>query len=482
MRATTTFMIAAALFGCDSSSDDSNAGADSSVGGEGHAQQEQVDAPDPTWHGHVAPLVAEKCTGCHTEGGIAPFSLTDYEQAKMWGALMVAAVESGTMPPFLATDTEDCVPRHGWEDDLTLTDHQKAMLSAWVDAGAPLGDPAQAAELPVPPSFELTSTDLSLTIPSGVEIGGTRDQFWCFVLDPAVQEDTWYSAVQVTAGNEAVVHHVTVYEDDNQNLDQERIDAGVYECFGGVGVSGANLIYAWAPGSIPNHLPEGVAARLLPDTHIIMQVHYHPTGGEAELDDSTRIEFQYFEGTPEYEAEITLLGNYPRPAAYGGLLPGPNDRGQIEFMIPAGADAHTETLLYQFSPSWPAEMKVFGMGTHMHYVGTDMQVHLERYAPAAGEPDQECLIHTPKWDFNWQRGYLYDAPLDEVPVIRPGDTLKIKCEFDNSLDNPFVIEALEDQGLDEPQDVFIGEETLDEMCLAAVVYATPYVEEEPPAE
>ena len=78
-------------------------------------------------------------------------------------------------------------------------------------------------------------------------------------------------------------------------------------------------------------------------------------------------------------------------------------------------------------------------------------------------------MQTPHWDFNWQRGYSYDAPLDEVPVLRGGDTLHLRCTYDNTLDNPGVRQALADAGLDAPQDVYLGETTLDEMCLGVLV-------------
>lgn len=91
-------------------------------------------------------------------------------------------------------------------------------------------------------------------------------------------------------------------------------------------------------------------------------------------------------------------------------------------------------------------------------------------APPAASigPDKECLVETPAWDFNWQRIYVYDAPLDKLPVITGGDRLRMKCTYDNSMANPFVVDALKAQGKTAPQTVKLGESTLDEMCLAVV--------------
>jgi hypothetical protein len=101
-----------------------------------------------------------------------------------------------------------------------------------------------------------------------------------------------------------------------------------------------------------------------------------------------------------------------------------------------------------------------------------MLMTVTRPTPGA-QPAEECLLQTPDWDFNWQRGYLYDAPLDELPTVKSGDTLDFRCTYDNSLANPFVREALDAQGLTAPRDVVLGEETLDEMCLGVFGVAYP---------
>jgi hypothetical protein len=154
------------------------------------------------------------------------------------------------------------------------------------------------------------------------------------------------------------------------------------------------------------------------------------------------------------------------------LQAGPNDpEDGVEFRIPAGAQGHTETMTFRVPPTVP-EAWIWAVGTHMHYVGTDMSVRLAHASPAAGEPDEECLLETPEWDFDWQRGYLVDAPFDDLPRARSGDLLTLSCTYDNSMNNAKVAEALEAQGLSEPRDVVLGENTLDEMCLGAFGIAT----------
>ena len=91
-------------------------------------------------------------------------------------------------------------------------------------------------------------------------------------------------------------------------------------------------------------------------------------------------------------------------------------------------------------------------------------------APAGADPADECFLQTPAWNFNWQRLYTFDAAIDALPTINGGDKLTLRCTYDNSTDNPFVVKALLEQKMPSPVDVHLGETTLDEMCLGAFTF------------
>ncbi len=59
----------------------------------------ETPAPAVTWFQDIAPIVIPNCAGCHQDGGIAPFALTNYEEASQLAPLVVDAVESRRMPP-----------------------------------------------------------------------------------------------------------------------------------------------------------------------------------------------------------------------------------------------------------------------------------------------------------------------------------------------------------------------------------------------
>ena len=110
-------------------------------------------------------------------------------------------------------------------------------------------------------------------------------------------------------------------------------------------------------------------------------------------------------------------------------------------------------------------MKIVSVGSHMHWVGTNMTVEIERPAARGNQPAKECLLATPHYDFNWQRAYSYEQPIHALPTLKGGDKLRLRCTYDNSTDNRNLARALAEQRVASPVDVRIGEQTLDEMCL-----------------
>ena len=90
-----------------------------------------------------------------------------------------------------------------------------------------------------------------------------------------------------------------------------------------------------------------------------------------------------------------------------------------------------------------------------------------------GGPADECLIHTPGFRFDWQRGYNYDPGTGPMPVIHRGDQVRVTCKYNNSETNPDLPQHLAAAGRTEPADVYWGEETGDEMCMAIIGLIVP---------
>ncbi len=423
-----------------------------------------------TWYRDVAPIVAEHCMGCHSDGGIAPFSLESYDVAEALAPELLAAVESGLMPPWDAVDAADCTPRHGWKNDLRLDATEIDVLRAWIADGRPAGD---EAAIPPPPVDSLAGVTHTLTPTVPFTTTGDTDEFVCFVLDPATTGDRWLTGMEVLPGNPKVVHHVVVFGVVPSLAEQAR-NAGIvgkpYEnCTGVVNdpQTGAPLTYvigAWTPGSGP--LDTGDLGLPVPaGGAFLLQMHYHPGGAPSNEPDATTLNVRLADTAPPHPY---ALGGFGNAATAPVLLPGPDDSGGVpEFRIPAGAAAHSETMRFTMpgTPGSGARSRLLFAYPHMHYIGVGLQVRVERAAPLPGEPAEECLVNVPRWDFDWQRHYQYDAPIEELPAIAAGDTVEIRCTYDNSLANPFVRRMLDEMGLQEPVEVTLGEQSHDEMCL-----------------
>src|SRR6266545_7444474 len=113
----------------------------------------------------IAPIFQDNCQVCHRPGSIAPMSLLTYEEARPWARSIKQKVAAREMPPWFIDKN---VGVQHFSNDRSLTNEEIATLAAWVDAGAPLGNPA---DMPKPRVFPATETwqigepDLVVSLP-----------------------------------------------------------------------------------------------------------------------------------------------------------------------------------------------------------------------------------------------------------------------------------------------------------------------------
>lgn len=432
-------------------------------GGAPKLDSESSETALPTWHQDIAAILIPRCSGCHADGKIAPFTLQSYEQVVQYAAVVKNAVQQRSMPPFLARESQECQPPRAWKHDPRLSDEEILKVERWVDNGTPLGDPNTAKPFDLPPPTTLERVDHSIPMGRSIEVNSQKDLFKCISIDPGFTEAKFIKSAQFIPGNANVLHHAIAYID---NKGESKDKGEIYDCFGGPLIENPRILYAWAPGARPLQTPENSGIYVPPGARIILNLHYHPTG-RPESDHQTRLELQWTDTEPALLAEAIFVGNTPGPFLEKyGLQPGPNDNGKPEFRIPANAENHSEHMTFPVTDDY--EAPIWLMATHLHYVGTRAKIWVER--PGVGDI---CMIDTPDWDFNWQLGYAYEGPIDKLPTVKKGDTIHVKCEYNNSMSNPFVVDALREQGLSAPKDVFLGEETLDEMCLGLIGYLVP---------
>jgi hypothetical protein len=241
-----------------------------------------TDAPQSqvTYNRDIAPILYRSCALCHRPGEAGPFPLLTYADAKSHARQIAAVTKSRFMPPWLPDEGE-----LKFADELRLSAGEIARIQAWVDQGAPEGNPA---DLPAKPKFaegwQLGKPDIiaKATKPYALPASGS-DNYWNFVFRAPVDRTRWLKAIEIRPGDKRLVHHANVLVDRQQNGRRQEIDPG--SGFGGMELTieseafdpDSHFLF-WKPGSTPYVEPDGMALRLDKDTDLILNTHLQPSG------------------------------------------------------------------------------------------------------------------------------------------------------------------------------------------------------------
>ncbi len=404
-----------------------------------------VSVPDPvvltgprTWYGSVAPLVGARCAICHRADNIGPFSLETLDDVQPRLAQIRNAVAQNRMPPF-PPDQLDASGCPKISDVRQMSEPERALLLAWIDEGAPVGD---KRELPKPkPNKPLGDpTDrwtMASAYTSTIKQG---DDYRCFLIMPNLVAPIPVGAVSVEPGNRSIVHHSAVYlvpPDQIEKLKaRDAADEGDgYSCFGGVGVDTAYPAGLWVPGNdaplVPPH--PGVGYFLPVGWAFVLEQHYNFTG-TTETDQSSVVLWRS-QSIPTEIPHAILIGDTHL------TLP-PMSTTTVDSSGAIMAKGATPAL------NVGTEGRIYAVWGHMHLLGRSLEMDLVR-----ADGTEQCLLHIPKWSFQWQSLYK----LNEQIVTRAGDKIRVRCHYDNL----------------STKTVSYGEGTADEMCFASVAMLDP---------
>ena len=397
-----------------------------------------VAAGAPTFSKEVAPILYKNCAGCHRPGEIAPMSLLTYEQARPWAKSIREKVLSGQMPPWHAAEA------HGvFANDRRLTDAEKNTLTAWVDGGAPQGDPK---DLPPPPQltegWEIGRPDLVLSMAKPYDVpasGAIAYQF--FTIPTNFTEDKWVQAIELRPGNRSVVHHILAFvREPGKPADSPAFVTvlprkpalpaarGGNASQQGQAANPDTLIATTAPGTNALIFEPGSALKIPAGATIIFQMHYTANGKAAT--DQSSIGLVFAKGTRQREIRT---GSF-----YNPLL-----------KVPAGTADQAVDSAIEFTE----DTHITALFPHTHLRGKSWEYRL-----VYPDGQSQVVLSVPKYDFNWQTYYVFTTPL----AAPKGSRLEATAHYDNSVNNKW--------NPDPKIDVRWGEQTWQEMQYSGITY------------
>src|SRR5438477_10787762 len=167
--------------------------------------------PAVTFTKDIAPILQRSCQSCHRPGQMAPMSLLTYQEVRPWARAIKQRVVDREMPPW-GIDPHVGIQR--FKNDPSLRGDEIDTIVKWVDAGAPMGNPADA---PKPRQFDdsdrwhIGQPDLIVTSPPHTVPPEAADWWGSYVVATGLTEDRYIKAIESKPGKTAVVHHLLTY-------------------------------------------------------------------------------------------------------------------------------------------------------------------------------------------------------------------------------------------------------------------------------
>ena len=367
----------------------------------------------------IAPILQRSCENCHRRDGVAPMSLSTYEEVRPFARAIKQRTSigphAGVMPPWYM---EKNIGIQKYQDDPSLSAEEISTIAKWVDAGAPAGNPAD-----MPPAkhyddsvWHIGTPDLIVKSADILVKAGAPD--WWGEIEPIpipLTEDRYVAAVEIkevndadakggngrdTVGGRFVWHHL-IYRT------QVGLETPDDAALAGAGDSVVN----WPVhevGRNPDFFDPKAAVLLKAGSYIVSDsLHTHSNGRDTR----SHLEFGYKlmpKGyKPTFKRSLIALGNGV-DIDIAGM--------QKDQQLHAYAVLNENTKIVSFEP-------------HLHAPGTRMCLE------AIWGYNIQTLSCV-GYDHNWVRGYSYTD--DAAPLLPKGTILHIIGYFDTTAANKNV--------------------------------------------
>jgi hypothetical protein len=337
-------------------------------------------------------------------------------------------VQQKIMPPWFAD------PQYGhFANDRSLSAKEISTLVAWVNAGAPEGDPKD-----LPPSVDflegwgIPKPDVIFQLPRPFPIPANGVVEYQYVIIPTgFTEDKWVQMAEARPTNRPMVHHIIAYVREPGSSYFKDQKPGVFfeappskaEEKTDTSALPSDFLIGYAPGQPAEVLGPGQAKLIKAGSDIVLEVHYMPMG--TPTTDQTKVGLVFAKEPPK-ERVLTL-------SAVNGT-----------FKIPPGDPNYRVDASFEIA----TDLKLAGLHPHMHTRGKDFE-----YRIVYPDGRTETILRVPKYNWRWQLWYNLAQPM----VLPKGTRIECTAHFDNSADNP--------ENPDATKTVIWGQQSWDEMMV-----------------
>lgn len=379
----------------------------------------------------VDEVLANNCRGCHAAPPRygAPMPLASVAD------LHAPAVSDPTRSVLTLVQQRLADPQSPMPPTGDMPAEDRAILDAWLDAGAPANQgPPCGTEPPVPPppigvdalpcepTHSFTAHAQGSAAPYHVPEVGAGNLYQCFTFRSPFNGTTQATAWAPIIDDERVLHHWILYRTKTPQT-----DGGVMPCNM---PQDSVFVAGWAPGGSNFVLPDEVGLELAgQDDWFILQVHYHNAVQHADALDTSGVALCTTDTPRQHLAGVYTLGS-------------------VLINIPPFANGYQTV---GQCPGWlsgflPEPLHLIASFPHMHELGRSIRTEILRGGDN-GPP--ETLVDVEPWSFEDQRFY----PHDPAVQLDPGDAVRTTCTYDNPTSAT----------------VTMGERTEDEMCFNFVM-------------
>ncbi len=382
----------------------------------------------PTFTKDVVSILQKNCQTCHRPGEGGPFPLLTFDQVRPMATSIKRVVQQKIMPPWFAD------PQYGhFANDRSLSAKEISTLVAWVNAGAPEGDPKD-----LPPSVDflegwgIPKPDVIFQLPRPFPIPASGVVEYQYVIIPTgFTEDKWVQMAEARPTNRPMVHHIIAYVREPGSSYFKDQKPGVFfeappskaEEKTDTSALPSDFLIGYAPGQPAEVLGPGQAKLIKAGSDIVLEVHYMPMG--TPTTDQTKVGLVFAKEPPK-ERVLTL-------SAVNGT-----------FKIPPGDPNYRVDASFEIA----TDLKLAGLHPHMHTRGKDFE-----YRIVYPDGRTETILRVPKYNWRWQLWYNLAQPM----VLPKGTRIECTAHFDNSADNP--------ENPDATKTVIWGQQSWDEMMV-----------------